>query len=99
VTGIAATDFDGDGTPDLVIAGNLHDLDPSVPRLDGSVGLFLRGDGSGGFVPVPPASSSLWLQGQVRGLAVLRGGPGARPSIVAGVAGAAAYHVRVAKDP
>jgi hypothetical protein len=61
--GVVPADFDGDGLLDLVLGGNLHALDPSVPRLDGGVGLFLRGAGTGGFEPVAPSQSGLWLEG------------------------------------
>ena len=94
VAGIVPADFDGDGALDLVIAGNLHDLDPSVPRLDGGVGLFLRGDGSGGFTPMPPWRSGLWLEGDVRRLAPLRMRAPDRPALLAGVVGAEARLIR-----
>ena len=92
--GVVPTDFDGDGNIDLVIAGNLHLFDHSVPRLDGGVGLYLRGDGAGGFVAVQPAASGLWLEGEVRELMMLRVGPGGHPALIAAVAGGEALLVR-----
>ena len=94
VAGAIPADFDGDGDLDLVVAGNLHAFDHSVPRLDAGVGLYLRGDGAGGFVAVPPAASGLWLRGEVRALAMLRLGAGGVPAVVAGVAGGEALMVR-----
>ena len=94
VVGAVPADLDGDGNLDLVIAGNLHPFDHSVPRLDGGVGLYLRGDGAGGFAPVQPTSSGLWLQGEVRELTMLRLGPGSPPAIIAAVAGGEALLVR-----
>ncbi len=98
VTGIAPADYDGDGALDLVIAGNLHGLDPSVPRLDGAVGLFLQGDGSGRFEPTQPYESGLWLAGEVRRLSLVRIGATSRPALLAGAAGAL-RHVRTDENP
>ena len=97
VTGIVPADFDGDGTVDLVVAGNYPALDQNVARLDGSVGLFLRGDGAGGFHPVHPGTSGLWLQGVVRDLVLLRVGTDGDPAILAAVGGGEAIHVRPVK--
>lgn len=94
VFGAVPADFDGDGALDLVLAGNLHALDPSVPRLDGGVGLFLRGDGGGRFQAVPPSESGLWLGGPVRRLERLSVGSARVPALLAGVAGGDALHVR-----
>ena len=99
VAGAVPADFDGDGTIDLVLAGNLHAFDQSVPRLNGSVGLFLRGDGAGGFHPVQPSKSGLWLEGVVRELALLRVGRDGEPALLAGVAGGEALHVRPVRSP
>ena len=95
--GAVPADFDGDGNIDLVIAGNIHGFDHSVPRLDGGVGLYLRGDGAGGFVPVQPILSGLWLHGEVRALTMLRVGPGGHPALIAAVAGGEALLVRAYK--
>jgi len=97
VAGVVPADFDGDGTLDLVLAGNLYALDPSVPRLDGGVGLFLRGDGAGGFHPVPPGESGLWLEGAVRRLELVRLGPAGLPGLLAGVAGGGVVYVRAVR--
>lgn len=84
VMGIAPADYDGDGRLDLVVGGNLQDLDPTVPGLDGGVGLFLRGDGAGGFEPVQPYRSGLWLTGEVDAIRLLRSGASTAPALVVG---------------
>ncbi len=94
VTGAVAADFDGDGAIDLVLAGNIHAFEHSVPGLDAGVGLFLRGDGAGGFGAEPPSSSGLWLEGRIGRLELLRVGREGDPVLVAGVAGGAAIHIR-----
>ena len=55
--GILARDVDGDGRLDLVVAGNLYDVEPNTPRADAGNGLWLRGDGRGGFTPVATGAS------------------------------------------
>ncbi|REL37854.1 hypothetical protein DYD21_08720 [Rhodohalobacter sp. SW132] len=50
-------DIDCSGTPDLIIAGNIFETEPNIPRADAGKGLILRGDGSGSFSPVPLVES------------------------------------------
>ena len=70
--GIVPFDVDGDGNLDLIVAGNLHDVEPNTPRLDAGNGLWLRGDGHGQFVPVSPRESGFLAPHNVAGLALLR---------------------------
>ena len=99
VTGAVPADFDGDGAIDLVLAGNLHALEHSVPGLDAGVGLFLRGDGTGGFDAEAPSGNGLWLEGRVGRLELLRVGREGDPALMAGVAGGAAIHIRPTPPP
>ncbi len=99
VTGAVPADFDGDGAIDLVLAGNLDAFEHSVPGLDAGVGLFLRGDGAGGFGAEPPIGSGLWLEGRVGRLKLLRVGREGYPALMAGVAGGAAIHIRPTRSP
>jgi len=43
IKGIIATDVDGDGHLDLIVAGNLYDAEPNTARADAGNGLWLRG--------------------------------------------------------
>jgi hypothetical protein len=70
VHGIVAGDFDGDGRADLMLVGNSHAPVPETGRFDGGLGWLLRGDGAGGFTPVPPAESGFIVPGDARALAV-----------------------------
>ncbi len=54
---IVAGDVDGDGNLDLITAGNLFETEPNTARADAGKGLWLKGDGRGGFAPVPPSQS------------------------------------------
>ncbi len=68
--GVCVADFDGDGHEDVFLAQNFFATQIETPRYDGGVGLWLRGDGRGGFDPVPPQEAGLRLFGEQRGAAV-----------------------------
>jgi hypothetical protein len=80
--GIIATDVDGDGNLDLIVAGNLYDAEPNTPRADAGNGLWLRGDGKGHFTPVPPTQSGFLAPLNVSGLTLIRT-PSGRAVIIA----------------
>ena len=61
-----AGDFNGDGNPDILLGGNLHNVKPEVGRYDASYGSFLSGDGKGGFNFIPAVVSGFHLQGEIR---------------------------------
>jgi hypothetical protein len=71
IKGIIATDVDGDGNLDLIVAGNLYDAEPNTPRADAGNGLWLRGDGKGHFTPVPPTQSGFLAPLNVSGLTLV----------------------------
>ena len=56
----------------IVIAGNLYDAEPNTPRADAGNGLWLRGDGKGHFIAVPPQQSGFLAPGNVSGLAFIK---------------------------
>jgi hypothetical protein len=72
VYGILARDFDGDGTPDLLLAGNFDGVQPEIGRMSASYGLFLHGDGKGRFTPVRTAESGFLVPGQARDIQRVR---------------------------
>ena len=78
VYAILIDDFDGDGFQDLMLAGNFYGVRPRRGRYDASYGLLLRGDGLGGFEPVPLEASNLVIDGEVRALQPLRHADGSR---------------------
>ena len=63
-------DFDGDGREDLFLAQNDFSQPAEEPRIDAGLGLWLRGDGRGGFTPVSVVESGLEIVGAQRGCAV-----------------------------
>jgi hypothetical protein len=71
IKGIIATDVDGDGNLDLIVAGNLYDAEPNTTRADAGNGLWLRGDGKGHFAPVALGQSGFLAPRNVTGLALV----------------------------
>jgi hypothetical protein len=71
IQGLAAGDFNGDGIADIYSVQNSYAPIPLVGRFDGGLSQLLRGDGSGGFTPVPPVESGLVVPGDAKALAVL----------------------------
>ena len=72
VYGILAGDFDRDGNLDLLLAGNFEGVQPAIGQMSASYGLFLRGDGHGGFKPVGASASGFFVPGQTRDIQRLR---------------------------
>ncbi|MDH5197120.1 MAG: VCBS repeat-containing protein, partial [Gemmatimonadota bacterium] len=66
VYGILPADVDRDGNLDLLLAGNFDGATPAIGRMRASYGLLLRGDGEGGFAPVPATESGFVVPGQAR---------------------------------
>ena len=72
VYGILATDVDGDGKPDLLMAGNFDGVKPQIGMLSAGFGVYLRGDGNGHFTPVRELESGFFVPGQARDIQRLR---------------------------
>jgi hypothetical protein len=76
-------DVDGDGHPDLIVAGNLSGVAPVEGRYDASYGLLLHGDGNGNFAAVDMERSGLEIDGQARHMALLKRATGETLILVA----------------
>ena len=70
VFGIVTADIDGDGNEDVFLAQNFFATRPEWPRNDAGRGLWLRGDGRGGFKPLTAAESGVRIYGEQRGAAI-----------------------------
>ena len=46
-------DFNKDGNLDILAAGNLFNMEIVTPRNDGGIGVYMEGDGKGGFKVIP----------------------------------------------
>jgi hypothetical protein len=74
---IFADDFDGDGTTDLLLAGNVEYTRIRIGRTDANYGCLLKGGTEKGtFRYVPQLESGLNLQGAVRSMERLRDAAG-----------------------
>jgi hypothetical protein len=62
-------DYNADGHEDLFLSQNFFAVRPTFPRLDAGRGLWLKGDGTGGFEPVPGHVSGVTVNGEQRGAA------------------------------
>ncbi len=72
IKSIIASDVDGDGHLDLIVAGNIYDAEPNTPKADAGNGLWLRGDGRGRFEAVAPSESGFLAPLSVSGLALVK---------------------------
>ncbi len=70
VMGVAVGDLDGDGKEDLFLSQNFFGVRPQDGRLDAGRGLVLRGDGKGGFSPMPGQRSGIKVYEEQRGCAL-----------------------------
>jgi hypothetical protein len=68
--GICVADIDNDGNEDLFLSQNFFATEPETGRYDSGRGLWLRGDGRGGFRALSAAESGVRVYGEQRGAAV-----------------------------
>lgn len=68
--GISVGDMDGDGKEDLFLSQNFFATGAETPRCDAGRGLWLRGDGTGGFSAVSGQESGVIVYGEQRGCAL-----------------------------
>ncbi|MCG7857906.1 VCBS repeat-containing protein [Flavihumibacter sediminis] len=72
IKGMVAEDFDGDGALDIVMNGNDYGTEVSVGRYDAFNGLYMKGDGKGGFSPMQISRSGFYIPGNGKSLVKLR---------------------------
>ncbi len=68
--GVSIGDLDGDGYEDVLLSQNIFAVQPETPRCDAGLGLWLRGDGRGGFSTVSSQESGIRIFGEQRGAAL-----------------------------
>jgi hypothetical protein len=73
VNGMTVDDFDEDGNLDVVISGNDYGTAPLNGRYDAFDGLLLKGDGKGNFLPQTILQSGIYIPGNGKALAEMRG--------------------------
>ena len=72
INGMVADDFDSDGNIDIVLNGNDYGTEMSAGRYDAMHGLFLKGNGKGGFNALTILESGVFLPGNGRSLIKLK---------------------------
>jgi len=82
VFGVVAEDWDGDGLQDLFLAQNHFGPEQNGSRQDAGPGLWLKGDGRGGFEAMPPAATGLRAPGEQRAAAAADYDHDGRPDLV-----------------
>jgi hypothetical protein len=68
--GVCVGDMDGDGHEDIFLSQNFFATQPATSPYDSGRGLWLRGDGRGGFTAVPGQESGIKVYGEQRGCAL-----------------------------
>jgi enediyne biosynthesis protein E4 len=71
VFGISVGDVDGDGREDVFLAQNFFGNDLETGRYDAGRGLWLKGDGKGGFTALSATESGVKLDGEQRATALV----------------------------
>ncbi len=72
VYGIAVTDLNGDGIPDIFMGGNFFGLKPEVGRFDANYGTTLIADSNHHFRFISPTASGIFVKGEVRDVQMIR---------------------------
>jgi hypothetical protein len=66
--GAVVSEFTGDGILDIILAQNFFSPQIETGRMDGGLGLLLKGKGDGTFETVSPADSGLYVPGDAASL-------------------------------
>ena len=72
VMATVATDINGDGFEDVILAGNIYETEVETPRMDAISGLVLLSNGKDGYIPQPYGKTGLYLDGNVKDLLLIR---------------------------
>lgn len=70
--GLCTGDFDKDGFMDIVAGGNFLGSKPEFGYIDADYGIFLKGNGKGGFTVQHSAQTGLFFEGEVRDIRLLK---------------------------
>ena len=72
INGMIIDDVNKDGNLDILAAGNLFNIEVVTPRNDGSIGVYMVGDGKGGFKTKPADETGFFAPNDVRSLAMVK---------------------------
>lgn len=83
INGIIAKDFDKDGLPDILVAGNNMQTEVETPTYDAGKGLLLKGSGNGKFTTdIRVSTSGLFLHKDVKDIQLIHLGVEKRPAVL-----------------
>jgi hypothetical protein len=71
VFGMLVNDFDRDGSLDLLIVGNSYASEVQSGWYDASIGLYMKGDSKGNFIPQQVTKSGFFVNGDGKSIAQL----------------------------
>lgn len=83
--GVALTEIDGDGHPDIYLVQNFFNPQLETGRMDGGVSQLLLGRGDGSFIPVNPGSSGLVVTEDAKSLATTDLDANGKPDFLVGI--------------
>jgi len=78
VNSILVEDVDADGNLDLILGGNLYNMEAETIRNDASIGVWMKGNGLGIFESQRYQTSGLFLDGDIRGIKTMNTESGAK---------------------
>jgi hypothetical protein len=100
IHGIETVDYNSDGRPDILLAGNFLDVLPELGQYDANYGLVLEGTEGGEFRVLKPKESGFFVTGQVRDMRKVKGADGKeRIVLVRNNGNAAVFGYRTPKGP
>lgn len=67
VFSVRSGDYNGDGSKDLLLTGNINEARVRFGKYDANYGVLMEGNGEGGFDYVPQYRSGFQLEGDIRG--------------------------------
>ncbi len=85
IKGIIYKDIDKDGSEDLLIAGNWFASEYETPVADNSIGLFMKGNKNGDFVPQSVKQSGVFLPQDVRDIVSIQLGRTSRWGVLVAI--------------
>ena len=83
VMGIVTEDVNSDGKMDIVLAGNIYNMEIETPRLDSGDGLVLLGDGKLGYTPLKAVDTGFKASKDVKDILALDTAGGKKALLIA----------------
>ncbi len=85
INGIIIKDYNGDGKPDILMAGNMFESEPETTRADANVGVLLLNDGNGHFKVEEGSKTGFFVPYNVRDIRPIRLGKKHLPGVLVAI--------------